>query len=204
MEKFIYDVFASDKVHKLTGVCFHEDIYTYADNYAAMQDFHSLWQIYPIIGAYIVQHIIMNRGEENYPTVYERMKETLNAGQLNPDLRLKDVRIPTISYLFPFEMIPQGSNIILYGAGKAGQCYCEQIKKSGYCNVIGWVDRNYEEKGIQSPEIIENNHMFDYIVIVVVKEKDVRQIRISLLDKGVDESKIIWRNPEYVKTEYVL
>lgn len=74
---------------------------------------------------------------------------------------------------------------------------CSHLK-SGYCNIVGWVDHNYEKQGVQSPDMIEGNEMFDYIVIAVVNERSVGQIRDSLLNKGIDEEKIIWRNPEYV------
>lgn len=46
--------------------------------------------------------------------------------------------------LFPFEMIPKDSNIILYGAGGCGIGFSRQIVNSGYCNILLWVDQKYE------------------------------------------------------------
>ena len=48
-------------------------------------------------------------------------------------------------YLFPFEKIPKGSTILIYGAGILGQEYLKQILISNYCKVVGFVDKNYAD-----------------------------------------------------------
>ena len=50
-----------------------------------------------------------------------------------------------LRFLFPFRNVQKGNDIILYGAGTYGQrLYC-YLKKTGFCNILLWLDRNYEE-----------------------------------------------------------
>lgn len=46
--------------------------------------------------------------------------------------------------LFPFELVPRGSRIIIYGFGTTGQHFWRQIKKTKYCDIVCVVDRNYK------------------------------------------------------------
>ena len=204
VDKFVYDVFKSDRVHKMTTACFHEDIYEFADNYMNASAFFPLMgmkEIYPIINSYLAQNMLNDRVRMQQRTIIERMKDTIASGPINPNLCLKEVNHDKKNYtfLFPFEMIPQNANIILYGAGNVGQAFYKQIEKSGYCKISAWVDRDYMKLrgGVQPPDIIEDNGMFDYVVIAIVNAKIAEQIRDYLLDKGVSKEKIVWRAPEF-------
>lgn len=50
-----------------------------------------------------------------------------------------------LRFLFPFRNVHKGSDIILYGAGTYGQRLYGYLKKTGFCNILLWLDRNYEE-----------------------------------------------------------
>ena len=57
-----------------------------------------------------------------------------------------------LEYLFPFYQVKKGSSIILYGAGTYGQRLYQYLKKSRFCSVSAWVDRNYiqlSERGFE-------------------------------------------------------
>ncbi|MGI6124512.1 MAG: glycosyltransferase family 8 protein, partial [Acetivibrionales bacterium] len=102
-------------------------------------------------------------------------------------------------FLFPFDKIPRGSNIVLYAAGGVGKAYYQQNKITGYCNVLLWVDKNYkvlQKEGIPvySPEKI-HGVPYDYILIAIDNETIADSIKKFLLDMGEQESKIIWANP---------
>lgn len=47
--------------------------------------------------------------------------------------------------LFPYEKIPYGSKILIYGAGDVGQEYLRQMLLTQYCEVIGFVDRAHDK-----------------------------------------------------------
>ena len=46
------------------------------------------------------------------------------------------------TYLFPFKYVPQGSKIVIYGAGKVGQTFYRQVLFSEWCEIVSWVDRS--------------------------------------------------------------
>lgn len=102
-------------------------------------------------------------------------------------------------YMFPFARVPKNSNIVLYGAGSVGQTYYDQLRRARYCNVIAWVDKNYSKYrtngglNVDSVETMDKLD-FDYVVIAVLSLQFTKMIKRELLDKGIDEEKIVWGN----------
>ena len=88
---------------------------------------------------------------------------------------------------FPFERIPKGSNIVLYGAGRVGKEIYQLLQRTKYCKVVGWLDKNYvqfqEQKiNVENPtEII--NLQYDYILVAVEKEEIFHEIEQEILKK---------------------
>lgn len=102
-----------------------------------------------------------------------------------------------IYFVFPYELVPQNSKVILYGAGRVGISYWNSIKNGSYATVISWVDGNYqnvfmEEAVLEAPESISEKE-FDYVVIAVEEERAKEAIRNKLIGMGVDEKKIVWK-----------
>lgn len=100
--------------------------------------------------------------------------------------------------LFPFCDIEKNSNVILYGAGKLGKKYMEQNALYNFCDIIYWVDRNYEnikctEKTIESPQII-GSVQYDYIIIAVDDYYLASQIAENLHKENVPKEKIVWQS----------
>lgn len=99
-------------------------------------------------------------------------------------------------YLFPYENIEFHSKIIIYGAGKVGQCYLQQVAQTGYCEVICVVDQEYEQYPalgvpLYSPDTIINSE-YDKILIAVNADYLVEEIKKSLIEKySVDRTKIV-------------
>lgn len=96
---------------------------------------------------------------------------------------------------FPFSRVKKHSKIILYGAGNIGQDYYIQIRETGYCELVAWVDRQFEkysenEYEVQSPGKIINIPT-DYIIIAVRSLKAKDEIRKYLLNLGIKGEKII-------------
>ena len=100
-------------------------------------------------------------------------------------------------YLFPYKKITKESKIILYGAGKVGECYKEQIQKTGYCDIVAWVDKaSYKSKtDIISPKQIEGLDYSNIVVAIKSKEK-ADEIISELVALGIDKEKIVWDEPE--------
>ena len=59
-----------------------------------------------------------------------------------------------LEYLFPFYQVKKGSSIILYGAGTYGQRLYKYLKKSRFCSVSAWVDRNYIQLSEMGLEVV--------------------------------------------------
>lgn len=108
-------------------------------------------------------------------------------------------------YLFPFELINKGSKIAIWGAGKVGKAFYNQVKYSRYCDVVLWVDEGYQElvsdEGkIVSPEEIKSVTL-DYIVIAVKNEDIMKKIKTEIFNLQGNCDNVVWRYPDIpVKT----
>ena len=107
-----------------------------------------------------------------------------------------------MNYLFPYNLVPQGSNIILYGAGKIGKDFYVQlnifknnVNEREYCRIEAWVDKSFDGIDLHSPfDYVKNikNYEFDYIVIAVGNKKTADEIKNNLINVNIPEKKIIW------------
>lgn len=105
--------------------------------------------------------------------------------------RCNDIR--SFYYLFPFDKVPNGKKVVLYGNGVVGKDYAIQLESSRYCNELIRVDRNYHNQpNVFSPDILKDIDC-DYVVIAVnfinVREeikKDILKINPQLNNKIID------------------
>ncbi len=100
----------------------------------------------------------------------------------------------TNNWLFPFSSVPKSSTIILYGAGRVGKCFYQQIIQSGYCEIAEWVDSKetyaYGIKVIR-PQIA--SWSADNVVIAVEKKETALQLKRELINRGIEGKRIIWK-----------
>ncbi|MEY8482211.1 glycosyltransferase [Lachnospiraceae bacterium 48-21] len=99
----------------------------------------------------------------------------------------------TFSYLFPYHRINKSSRIIMYGAGRVGQEYYEQVKQLQYCKIVLWVDKNYhnlhDDRVCDIKNIVDVE--YDYILIANISMCIKESISKQLKELGVPEEKII-------------
>ena len=114
------------------------------------------------------------------------------------------------NYLFPFELIEKGSDIVLWGAGKVGTVFYRQVRCSRHCKIRKWVDECYlfyarHGRPVTKPEpAILQSMDVDYFVAAVKSENFAMHIRQTLMDLGIREDQIIWRYPVcQIDKEYV-
>lgn len=101
-------------------------------------------------------------------------------------------KLPT-TRLFPFDRVERGERIAIYGAGTVGQAYKNQLDRLNFCEVVLWVDRNYEEYSQFSVHPIRTllEAPYDKIVIAI-SEQSVRDAVVEELSAmGIDRAKII-------------
>ena len=99
------------------------------------------------------------------------------------------------NYIFPFNRIPYGAKIVLYGAGNVGLCFYKQLITTEYASVVRWVDKNWESyvkmdfpvTDIQSILEVE----YDYLVIAIEDPTIAGLVKEALFEIGVEEGKII-------------
>lgn len=113
-------------------------------------------------------------------------------------------------YQFPFDKVPKGSRIVLYGAGDVGSLYYKQIEKLKLYSLTAWVDgsyRRYQDKGLNvvSPQVLEELE-FDYIIVAIKKREIINGVVNSLKEKDIPEEKVIFGEIPILKnvkvTEY--
>lgn len=100
-------------------------------------------------------------------------------------------------WLFPFSQVKQGAKIVLYGAGKVGQDYYQQIMDSQYCQVVLWMDKRFENEKFYSHDVncgwVKELQAvsFDKIVVALKREKDMKEAMKLLMSQGVIERWIV-------------
>jgi len=100
-------------------------------------------------------------------------------------------------YIFPFDEIPQGKNIILYGASVVGQSYYKQLVSISYAKKILWVDKNYVnymENGVRSvDEVYRHAYEYDYLAIAIKRWEVANEVKKVMAERLKEHNvKIIW------------
>lgn len=103
------------------------------------------------------------------------------------------------SYLFPFEKVQRNTKIVIYGAGKVGKIFVNQLLATDYAEIVLWCDRSfkdYEFGNISDPRKIKSIQ-FDNIIIATEKEKLALEMMDYLAEMGISNERIIWRSPMF-------
>ena len=100
-----------------------------------------------------------------------------------------------IEHLFLFEYVPKGSRVIIYGLGKVGKCYIEQIARSQWCDIVGISDQRVLDGMFSYPfyslDELPGADSFDYIIIAIEDSNVAGQVYEILFDFGIPEEKIV-------------
>jgi len=107
-------------------------------------------------------------------------------------------------HLFPYDIIPRHSNIIVYGAGNVGQEYLEQIEQTNWCVVICFADKDYARYKwmkitVRNPEDLFVDAVYDFVVIAIESLEIVDKVKNNLLKMGVPTEKIINVSERYLE-----
>lgn len=102
--------------------------------------------------------------------------------------------------VFPFDKVPKGADVILYGAGFQGLEYYEQNEKFDWCNIIACIDKNYNNISNFPIDVISIENIpdkYEFIVIAVVSDELKESIIENLIKYGVDRNKIIAKTEQW-------
>lgn len=101
-------------------------------------------------------------------------------------------------YLFPFSHIEKGEEVIIWGYGHVGVNYVEQILETGYCKLLMVLDKSWDKKQssvvlIKSPEEVKNYKSQNIKIVIAHQSMNVaEQIRMQLMDWGIEEKNIVY------------
>ncbi|MBP3857723.1 MAG: class I SAM-dependent methyltransferase [Ruminiclostridium sp.] len=88
--------------------------------------------------------------------------------------------------------IPDGSRVIIYGYGLMGRTCYRRLKRAGRCEILAWVDPDFEKIGdsrVTDPDAVDISTA-DVVMIGVSNYSEFKSIREKLAhDKGIDEKK---------------
>lgn len=106
-----------------------------------------------------------------------------------------------------YDSVYYGKDVIVYSAGTFGQQLVNRFKETNLCNVVKWIDDDYNEYrrcclNVDSVSSINEIH-FDYVLIAKVDERDIQFITRELLDFGVSEKQILSIKVPQKKTDLI-
>lgn len=109
---------------------------------------------------------------------------------------LYNIEMNVVCCIPPYEIIPKGSKLIVYGAGVVGKSFVQALKMGEYAEIVGWVDKNYQQQDrvlqIENPLSIAEKD-YDYILVAVLQEELAIEIKQQLIRAGIEENKILWK-----------
>lgn len=111
-----------------------------------------------------------------------------------------------LGYIFPWQLLPRGSRVVIYGAGEVGKCFYEQATRFSYVKLTGIVDKaadSISALGIPVQKISALAELdYDYVLISIINEEIAEKIRRDLLALGIEERKILWDGKNYSVDDY--
>lgn len=132
---------------------------------------------------------------------WELMENQLDCFYMSSvELRKPCCNYPVFEFMayFPLDQVCFQSRVVLYGAGKIGKEYWRQNLIYQFCNIVSWVDQNYESCQlenclIEDPIIIKDVN-YDYVIIAVDNYYIAEEIVNYLKKLGVEEKKVVWHS----------
>lgn len=110
------------------------------------------------------------------------------------------IELSPMLFAFPYNLVPKGTRVMIYGAGNVGKSYVNALKLTDYAEIAGWTDKKYdsikEYHGVHltSPEQIKETE-FDLLLIAALDEAVSEEIMENLAAMGIPEDKIICTKP---------
>ncbi|MBO6293341.1 MAG: glycosyltransferase [Selenomonas sp.] len=113
-----------------------------------------------------------------------------------------------LPYLFPFRDVPQGSQIIIYGAGVFGQALHDFLEYTSFASCILWLDARaalLRDEGLEVFSLQEISALprHDYLLIPIMNSHTVEVVRRDLLTMGAEQNKIRCLDETFIASDEV-
>ena len=103
-------------------------------------------------------------------------------------------------YILNMDQVEAGRKIALYGAGKVGRDYYDQLKEREDIEIVLWTDKRYEmlaNSGLPVGSVEELKKLsYDLIILAAQKEELAENMREDLCRSGIEQGKLVWIKPE--------
>ena len=102
-------------------------------------------------------------------------------------------------FTFPFAAIPNGARVLIYGGGIVGKTYVQEVRRTGYCQVVAVADKcprvvcGEDVKTIRPEDIFDEE--FDYLLIALERQDIAVDVWRGLRSIGIEENKMRWIVP---------
>ncbi|MDD6193887.1 MAG: glycosyltransferase [Lachnospiraceae bacterium] len=138
----------------------------------------------------------------HYELILQKLEEFLSVDFINAyNEFFDDDRFKLPTYVMSECIFPHGSRVLIYGAGRVGKSFALQIESENKYELVGLIDKDKTkidlDKKVYGIDDIGNLE-YDYILIAVLSEEMASNIRAELLEKGIDNIKIIYDKPRFL------
>ena len=99
-------------------------------------------------------------------------------------------------YLFPYESVPRGSKVVIYGAGTVGVSFLRQLIWTNYASVVCLMDRDIKVKQdlivpVIRPQVLPYKN-YDYLIIALDKLDVATEVKNELVKRyDIPEQRIV-------------
>lgn len=113
-----------------------------------------------------------------------------------------------LPYLFPFRDVPQGSRVIIYGAGTFGQALHDFLACTSFATCVLWLDARaalLRDEGMEVASLQEVSAWpeHDYILVPIMNAHTAGAVRRDLLASGAEPDKIRCLEEAFVSSDEV-
>lgn len=144
--------------------------------------------------------------------VYTMLKDCLDVfiykntiTSLNKGLMGFDEKITMPQFVMNESLLKPDSKVVLYGAGNVGKSIHKQISKNDKYEIVLWVDKYYEKfKSSLISDVADLKSIEFDCIIVCLKDRNLfENVKNELIIYyGIEQSKIIWADPENLVNKY--
>lgn len=157
----------------------------------------------------------IKNGADRYNLLFEHLERIFREKKvweiLEPQLKqykkyllfMHQISVFDEKILVPYGGIQLESKVIIYGAGVLGQKVYRYLTEKEI-DIVLWVDRKYafyQKNGLEvsSPDEILKVTDYDFILIANTVQDTAENIRQYLVEKGIENKKILWFSEEFRK-----
>ena len=190
----IYCISEASSICQVDRVYYH---YSYRDNsisreksFEQIKKYYALWKF---CGELILNLDRFVSRQEIDKMLFDKMRAELIGWNDNEEGMIQRYVFPRIELLFD-------KKLVVYGAGRVGIDYITQISKYTRCNIVCWVDKEFDKYSFPYREVsaVEEIAYMEFdLVVLAVKDKEIsEEIKQKLIKMGIPQKKILWYKPQ--------